>query len=343
MSVTIKKIAELAGVSRGTVDRALNNRPGVREEVRLRILEISNTLDYKPNIVGQALVRQKKPYNIGVILPLEKNNKFYKKIYAGMYFAEKEIKDLGFNIIYEYSREYNIDDQIECINNLIKKNISALAFVPIDNEMIKNKINEISNKIKVLTYVTDLEDVKKHCFVGVDAEKSGRIAGDLLTKILPDKANIIIITTSKFVLAQKLRMKGVYDIIANSEKKIKVLEVYENFDHEELTFECIMNAFSKYKKIDGIYLATGLGVDGLGKALKIVDLDKKVKVVAADLIDETIELLRNNVIDFTITQQPFNIGYKTIKNISNHLLNGTIFEETVKIDSEIRTIENCDV
>ena len=48
MAVTIQKIADLAGVSRGTVDRALNGRGRVNADVAARILSIANELDYIP-------------------------------------------------------------------------------------------------------------------------------------------------------------------------------------------------------------------------------------------------------------------------------------------------------
>ena len=60
MAVTAQKIAELAGVSRGTVDRALHNRGRVNPEVAARIRKIADELGYTPNIVGQALVRSKQ-------------------------------------------------------------------------------------------------------------------------------------------------------------------------------------------------------------------------------------------------------------------------------------------
>ena len=44
MAVTIKQIAEAAGVSRGTVDRALNNRSGINPEVAKRVREIAAEL-----------------------------------------------------------------------------------------------------------------------------------------------------------------------------------------------------------------------------------------------------------------------------------------------------------
>ena len=48
MAGTIKEIAEKAGVSRGTVDRALNNRGRVNPEVAERIFEIAREMNYQP-------------------------------------------------------------------------------------------------------------------------------------------------------------------------------------------------------------------------------------------------------------------------------------------------------
>ena len=47
MRATIKMIAERAGVSIGTVDRVLHDRPYVKEEVRRRVLEVMEELDRK--------------------------------------------------------------------------------------------------------------------------------------------------------------------------------------------------------------------------------------------------------------------------------------------------------
>ena len=49
MAGTIKEIAERAGVSRGTVDRALNNRGRIKPEVAERIMAIAKELDYHSN------------------------------------------------------------------------------------------------------------------------------------------------------------------------------------------------------------------------------------------------------------------------------------------------------
>ena len=55
MAVTLQQIAEKAGVSRGTVDRALNNRGRIRPEVAEKIRKIAQEMGYRPNRAGKAL------------------------------------------------------------------------------------------------------------------------------------------------------------------------------------------------------------------------------------------------------------------------------------------------
>ena len=53
--VTISDIAERAGVSKGAVSLALNDRPGVSDETRKRILAIVKELGWSPNRAARAL------------------------------------------------------------------------------------------------------------------------------------------------------------------------------------------------------------------------------------------------------------------------------------------------
>ena len=56
--ITIKQIAEICGVSRGTVDRVINGRGKVKEEKRALILQTMEKFGYQPNPAARALVSQ---------------------------------------------------------------------------------------------------------------------------------------------------------------------------------------------------------------------------------------------------------------------------------------------
>lgn len=55
MGVTMKEIAERAGVHPSTVDKVVHHRVGVSDEVRARVQAIINELGYTPNPSGRVL------------------------------------------------------------------------------------------------------------------------------------------------------------------------------------------------------------------------------------------------------------------------------------------------
>ena len=69
MRTTIKMIAERAGVSIGTVDRVLHDRPYVKAEVRERVLRVMEELDYHPNRMASALATSGTPRKLALVQP----------------------------------------------------------------------------------------------------------------------------------------------------------------------------------------------------------------------------------------------------------------------------------
>ena len=66
MNITIKDVAAKAGVSPSTVSRVLNDRPGISEETRRRVLRAAQELHFSPSIAGRSLATN-RTYNIGYI------------------------------------------------------------------------------------------------------------------------------------------------------------------------------------------------------------------------------------------------------------------------------------
>jgi len=59
---TLDDVAKQVGVSKSTVSRILNNRLGngfsVKEEVRLKVIEVAKKLNYRPNLIAKSLTMQ---------------------------------------------------------------------------------------------------------------------------------------------------------------------------------------------------------------------------------------------------------------------------------------------
>jgi LacI family transcriptional regulator len=86
-TITIDEIARLAGVSKTTVSRVLNNRPDVNRETRERILALIAERDYQPNAFATAISSQKSR-NVGLIIPHEADyifmNPFFVEVLRGI-------------------------------------------------------------------------------------------------------------------------------------------------------------------------------------------------------------------------------------------------------------------
>ncbi len=68
MTITMKDIAKIAGVSVNTVSRALNDRPEINEETKRNIKRIARELDYVPNSIAASLASQKSK-SLGLVIP----------------------------------------------------------------------------------------------------------------------------------------------------------------------------------------------------------------------------------------------------------------------------------
>jgi LacI family transcriptional regulator len=75
MSVTTKDLARICGVSLGTIDRALRDRPGIKAETRAMILQKVREYGYKPNIVARNL-KNRRTSEVGLIVH-DLDNEFF--------------------------------------------------------------------------------------------------------------------------------------------------------------------------------------------------------------------------------------------------------------------------
>lgn len=86
--ITIKDIAEKAGVSYATVSRALNNRPDVSEKTRMQIIELAQSMGYQPNAIARSLVKRKSEI-IALIVP-DVSNPFFADITMAVHAAAEK-------------------------------------------------------------------------------------------------------------------------------------------------------------------------------------------------------------------------------------------------------------
>lgn len=153
--MTIKEIARICGVSRGTVDRVLNNRGKVKPETQQLILRTIEEMGYTKNIAARALNVKRMSPVIGVILCSE-GNPFFDDVIRGFFDAEKELADYGVSMRFATMYGHEVSRQLELIENMIGE-ISALVIQPINDAQIAARLLSIRQSgVPVVTVNTDI-------------------------------------------------------------------------------------------------------------------------------------------------------------------------------------------
>ena len=193
MKVTIKKIAEIAGVHPATVDKVLHNRPGVSDEVRERVQKLIDELGYKPNPAGRVLQQQGKEFIIAAILV---------KVDALPYIRdgiEKGIREqTGLDIkIHWYLTSYSdAGQQAQYIDKAVEEKADGIIISPITSNRVREAINRASDAgIPVIVANSDIEGTRRLCYVGQDGLRASRVAGRTMGNFLRGRGRIAIISS----------------------------------------------------------------------------------------------------------------------------------------------------
>lgn len=124
MTVTIKDVATKAGVSLSTVSLVLNKKQNVREETRLKVLQVIDELDYHPRRIARGLA-SKKSGNIGFILTddhFSRAEPFYTKVFLGSEFESR--KHHYYVLLTTVSKTFRKDQHVPRF--LLEKNVDGI-------------------------------------------------------------------------------------------------------------------------------------------------------------------------------------------------------------------------
>lgn len=337
MAITAKEIAQLAGVSRGTVDRALKNRPGISNETKQRILEIAKKYEYKPNIIGKALVYSGKPIKVPVILN-SIGNPFFDDVKAGIFAARDEYAGYGFETeLYEF-KGYESENLIKLLDKL-PDDISRLVLTPICCKEVEERLCKLRERgVRIIMLSSELEGIENAVYVGCDYFKSGCIAGRLTGLLSNGSAKLYIMTGSKQHKGHARRVEGIRSVMEKDYPQIDIVGISESNDDDETAYSAMKNALENHPEIDFVYI-TAAGVKGTLLALK--EHGSKVRVCTFDDPPVTRDALLGGEVLATICQQPFEQGYMAIKALFESIVlkkepQSRIYTDlTVKVDKSL--------
>ena len=327
MAVTIQQIAEAAGVSRGTVDRALNNRGRINPQVAEEIRKTAEELGYVPK---QRRKKKEGNIKIGVVTLLAKSS-FMLEVSRGIRDAAGQLKDRGIELVLKECLAVDENEQLTAIEALEAEGIDGLALMPVDCEGIRVKINHMieQKNIPVITFNSDIVGTARSCFVGMDNRKSGRAAAGLMGMLTQGRGKVLVITGYFGNNVNNTRVGGFVEELKASYPNLELAGVQGSFDNADEVEKIVVSTIQTIPSINGIFMVSG-GQQGLERAYQKLGLEKRPYTIIYDLTPRNRRLLRQGVADFLIDQN----GY--VQGQQPPILLADMLTKKLKIEEEYR-------
>lgn len=210
--------------------------------------------------------------------------------------------------------------------NLTARAIMDVQPIPLSGTPEIDQLTNVFNRIIVhlqesareFNTVTD-EPCQRIFYVGADPYLEGRTCGEALGQALHGQGQVVVIIGLFAQTAHHLRRKGFESVLREKYPDIQIVDTAEHENDIEKCYTLTLDFLKHYPHLAGIYVAEGGCPSGAARALVQAGKAGSIKLVAHDLVDETMKHLANGVVTATIGQDPFAQGHDTVIHLFNHL------------------------
>ncbi|MEM8541929.1 MAG: LacI family DNA-binding transcriptional regulator [Pseudomonadota bacterium] len=339
MRPTVYDIAKDAGVSLATVDRVLNNRPGVREKTIQQVQDAIAKLGYVRDVAAANLARQRS-YDFICVLP-DSKSEFLAEVRAAIDEAAAGLSPDRTSISV---REFPLDNTnklIELLGEIQAEVPDGVAIMAPETPAVRDAVKRImAAGTHVTPIISDLPSTDRSHFVGINNVGAGRTAAQLMGRFLDSKAATILVVAGSMVSTDHAeRRTGFDETMCIAFPQHNVLPTLEAFDKAENVRERVGEALRHHPDISGIY-SIGAGNQGLVSILHETGRAKDIIVVAHELTDCSRNALMSGTFDAVIAQNVGHIVRSAVRTLKAQTDNLQTIESQERIRTEIFIAEN---
>ena len=345
--ITIEMVAQKAGVSRGTVDRVINQRPHVRKDQYDKVMEAIRELGYIPKKrQAQALgiaITEKLVCRLGVVMPT-RNPYYMNEVKQGIHDAQAQLVDYGVEIITEQISASPYPEEIaELMERIIARGADGMAICAMDCEQAAKKIDHLQEQgVPVITFDSDIRSGRM-LFYGNDSSKTGRVAGQLMAKYVKPDRHIIVGVGNKEIPGHMSRADAFIDTMKAAGFPDRNLILIETYDDYTLTYKKVREALLADGDIAGIYMASH-NLTGCMDAVRSTGKETSPIVIYTDMNERVYRYLKSGELAFCVTPNIYMMVYRTLIILKEYLIDHKVPPaREIFTDIQIVCKENADV
>lgn len=334
---TTKDLAKAAGVSRATVDRVLNERPGVTQDTVDRVHKAIEALGFERNIQAANLAKSQS-YRFIFALP-RSGDQFLQEII-------KRIEEAGTLFASDHIRcdVHQIDENdphsiASYLSSLDKAQVAGVAIMAPETPQVRDAIRRLQERgVAALPFISNQTTMDAN-WVGIDNRAAGATAGLLMGQFIGQTSGAIMVIAESMQSRDSLeRRLGFDQEINDGFPQLRALPSLETYANEDRARTIITASLRANPDISGIYIMASEARSPLS-ILKDLQLAPSIVKIAHERTPFTEHALKGRALNGVIAQDPGHLVRSAIRRLKGIVDRRQTFgsQEQIRIEILLRT------
>ncbi len=253
---------------------------------------------------------------VGVV-PKGANHQFWQTVHAG---ANKAAREYGLEVEWNApALEIDSSRQIAILDSMVNRKLAGIAVAPVDRKAMVSVIERAHDSgIPTVVFDSDVDTQKRLTYVATDNREGGRLAARELGRLLFGKGKVAVIGFMPGSASTMEREEGFAQTLKEEFPDIRIVQTAYGMADRAKSLAVTENILNAHPDLAGLFGDNESSSAGMMKALRD-RRTSRVRTVAFDSNDQLISDLMDRVLDAMVLQDPFRMGYESVKAIGMKL------------------------
>ncbi len=333
MAVTLKQIADMAGVHKSTVDKVIHDRPGVSEAKREQIRALLKEYGYESNPLAKALNYQKKKLTVGILLP---NTAASAALLRGIELVRQDFASFNIALDLRETDASDAEQQAACLREFRESGAAGVVACAADDEAVKTELCALHEaNIPLILVHSAPENVPCLCRIEQNVQQAGRTAARMLALLLGGSGKVGVLRTPGSVSPLE---QALADALGES---LPFAETAETKPSPKLAYMNTRALLGRCPDLDALVLLCGC-VPEICRAIHDAAPARRPALLCFENSPEIAELLRSGEVACAVSCDEVEQGRLAMRLLFEHLVyEHTPSQSTICTPSVITLAENA--
>jgi ribose transport system substrate-binding protein len=221
-----------------------------------------------------------------------------------------------------------LTNQKQMLQNMLARGIDGVAISPIDPANQRELLDDACARTTLITHDSDAPGSKRLCYVGMDNYDAGRLCGQLVKEALPQGGSILIFVGRLEQDNARLRRQGVIDeVLGRSPDRNRydkpgeqlaaggytILDTRTDQFDTSRAKQNAEDAIATYPELDCMVGLFQYNTPACLEAVRGAGKLGRIKLVAFDEHDQTLQGIKDGAIQGTVVQNPYEYGFQSVR------------------------------